>query len=248
MVDMAVGASGTAQRDFRIGKVISKSFSIFGAHFATFSLIAAVVWLPVAVVGFLYQGGGQMAEGIQAAVTFAIILLLQPLSTAIILYGAFQHMRGRPVRLGESVSRGLARFLPLVGLMLLTLLGVMLGALLFIIPGIILMVMWYVAVPVNVVERAGPVTSLRRSRALTKGHRWKLFGMYLLVFIVNMIVGSLLPIGAAAVGGPVGALAAQLVWQGVAGAFGSVLVVVAYYDLRVAKEGIDIERIAVVFD
>ncbi|WP_088343049.1 MULTISPECIES: hypothetical protein [Rhodomicrobium] len=248
MVDVTAGASGVTGREFRIGKVISKSFSIFAAHFGTFSLVAGVVWLPIALYGYFSQSADPNAQGLQALISFVAILFLQPLSTAIILYGAFQHMRGRPVRLGESISRGLARFLPLVGVMLLALLGIMLGALLFIIPGLILLVMWYVAVPACVVERIGPIASLRRSRILTKGHRWKLFGLYVLVALISGIVGGLLPIAGRAVGGPVGVLLAQWVWQAVAQAFSSVLIVVAYYDLRVAKEGIDIERIAVVFD
>jgi hypothetical protein len=41
---------------------------------------------------------------------------------------------------------------------------------------------------------------------------------------------------------------ALLIWHGLTQAFGSVLIVVAYYYLRVAKEGMDIEGIAAVFD
>lgn len=247
MVDVTAGA-GLARREFRIGKVISKSVEIFAARFAMFTLVAGAVWLPIALFGYVSDGGSAQAEGLTALVTFAFILFIQPLSTAIILYAAFQHMRGLPVRLGDSISRGLARFLPLVGVMVLSTLGILLGFFLLIIPGLILMVMWYVAVPVCVVERAGPITSLGRSQALTKGHRWKLFGLYILVLIVSGIGGALLPLGGAALAGPAGGLLAQIVWQGVAQAFGSVLIVVAYHDLRVAKEGVDIERIAVVFD
>jgi len=37
-------------------------------------------------------------------------------------------------------------------------------------------------------------------------------------------------------------------WGGILVAFNAVLLVVTYHDLRVAKEGTDIERLAVVFD
>jgi len=39
-----------------------------------------------------------------------------------------------------------------------------------------------------------------------------------------------------------------LVWSAVLGAFSSVVVAVSYRQLRVAKEGVDIEQIAAVFD
>jgi hypothetical protein len=39
-----------------------------------------------------------------------------------------------------------------------------------------------------------------------------------------------------------------LIWTAIVSAFYSVVVAVTYYGLRVAKEGIDIEQIASVFD
>ncbi len=52
---------------------------------------------------------------------------------------------------------------------------------------------------------------------------------------------------AAIVGAPL-ALVGSLIWNGIWGAFYAIAVVVTYHDLRVAKEGIDIEQIASVFD
>jgi hypothetical protein len=39
-----------------------------------------------------------------------------------------------------------------------------------------------------------------------------------------------------------------LLWGAVYGAFSAILAVVAYHDLRVAKEGVDTDQIASVFD
>ena len=111
-----------------------------------------------------------------------------------------------------------------------------------------LLTMWFVAIPVCVVERKGPMTSMVRSAEITKGNRWKIFGMILLVGIVAAIVGAVI----AAVLRPTGAglLAAlgTLVWNGVWSAFYAIFVTVTYRDLRVAKEGIDTGQIASVFD
>src|SRR5215475_5262435 len=52
--------------------------------------------------------------------------------------------------------------------------------------------MWFVAVPACVEERLGPWTSLRRSRDLTKGHRWKLCGPALLPVIPSLGIWFLL--------------------------------------------------------
>jgi hypothetical protein len=49
-------------------------------------------------------------------------------------------------------------------------------------------------------------------------------------------------------GGVLMAQIANFVWSALFGAFFSINFVVAYHDLRVAKEGIDTDRIAAVFD
>jgi hypothetical protein len=241
--------------EFRIGRVISKSLDVFVSNIVTFTLIAGVVWLPFLVFAAIQepalgpQGGPpsapQIAEGL---VSFALFLFLTPLSTAIILHGAFQYMRGRPVRMGESVSVGLSRLLPLLGVIVLITLGAMVGTLLLVIPGVILLLMWYVAVPVCVVEKMGPVRSLGRSRQLTKGCRWKLFGLMLLVGIVGGVGKVVVTFAGSALAGDWGAVGTQFVWQGLAGGFNGVLGVVTYYYLRVAKEGVDVDQIAAVFD
>jgi hypothetical protein len=41
---------------------------------------------------------------------------------------------------------------------------------------------------------------------------------------------------------------ARLIWAALYGAYNAIAVVMTYHDLRVAKEGIDIEQIASVFD
>jgi len=50
------------------------------------------------------------------------------------------------------------------------------------------------------------------------------------------------------IGGLGFSLVLDLIWGAVAGAFNAIMVVVAYHDLRVAKEGIDTDQIASVFD
>lgn len=237
------------ESEFRIGKVFSKSFSVFSQNFVTFTIIAGVVALPTLGFGLIQPGTEPRAEDfVKIFGAIAVMFFLSPLATAIILHAAFQHMRGRPVRLGESISGGLRRFLPLLGVMILFTLGVTLGLVLLLVPGIILMVMWYVAVPACVVEHTGPVRSLARSRELTKGYRWKIFALIVIVYLVTIIGNNLLEAVAMAFGGVAGYIGATIIWQGVAGGFGAVLVAVAYYYLRVAKEGVDVDQIASVFD
>lgn len=122
-----------------------------------------------------------------------------------------------------------------------------LASILLIVPGLILFTMWFVATPVCVVERLGPNASMRRSTQLTKGHRWKVFGLILLLVIISAVVSPLIEFGLAAISTTL-SLVGTLIWNGIWGAFYAIAVVVTYHDLRVAKEGINIEQIASVFD
>ena len=121
------------------------------------------------------------------------------------------------------------------------------GLILLIIPGLILYTIWFVSVAACVVERTGAWASMRRSRELTKGHRWKVFGIVLLLLLLSL-VSSLLQLLLTAAGGETLALIGTTIWTAIGSAFSSVLITVTYYELRAAKEGIDIEQIASVFD
>ena len=119
---------------------------------------------------------------------------------------------------------------------------------LLVIPAFIVATMLLVAMPACVVERLGPGKSMSRSSQLTKGHRWKIFGLWLLVMFVSGILQSVLIGLAGVIGGPILALIVFLAWSAIFGAFYAIMVVVIYHDLRVAKEGVDTDQIAAVFD
>jgi hypothetical protein len=108
--------------------------------------------------------------------------------------------------------------------------------------------MWFVATPVCVVEKLGPLGSMGRSSRLTKGHRWKIFGLFLLLIIISVVVSQSVAVILVAIGGVTLALLGAIAWGGVWGAFYAISVVVTYHDLRAAKEGTDIDQIAAVFD
>src|SRR5262245_8353684 len=238
-----------AQGDFRVGAVINRSFSVLSRHFLTFFIISLIAVSPLLL---LRQGSATAAtDPAQALITlglgFVLLMVLSMFSSAIILHGAFQDMRKRPLNPLESLKVALRRLLPLILLALLQSVLMLLGLILLIVPGVILYIMWLVSFAACVVERTGPWRSMRRSQELTKGHRWKVFGLLLLVLLLSLI-SPLLQLVLNATAGETAALIGNAIWTAIGSAFSSVLLAVTYHDLRVAKEGIDIEQIASVFD
>jgi hypothetical protein len=237
MTESSFPAPRFVESDFRIGRAFNRTAMIFSRNFLPFCLVTAVASLPDLALKSSARGVGLFLP-----------IILNALSQAIVLYGAFQEMRGRPVSLAECLKVGLRRFLPIVGLAILTALGIAFGFVLLVVPGLILFTMWFVATPACVVEQLGPFRSMERSAQLTKGHRWKILGAMLLLLVPAVIVSQLLEVTLTALGGSTLALAGDLTWTSVWGAFYAVLVVVTYHDLRVVKDGVDIEQIAAVFD
>ena len=237
-----------APGEFRIGDVLSKSATLLSRHFLIFFVVAIVASLPRLLwVGVEEPNPADFPWG-RFLVGLLLFLVLNTLAQAVILYGAFQAMRGRPVNLSECLRVGLGRFFPIIGLVICAYLGIWIGLILLIVPGIILGIMWYVATPVCVVEQKGPLASLGRSSEITKGHRWKIFGMVLLLIIVAAIVGGIVGAVLGLTGSPVLVALGTLAWNGAWGAFYAIFGVVTYHDLRVAKEGVDTHEIAAVFD
>jgi hypothetical protein len=216
------------------------------------------------------------------AVVFVIVILVFNLCEAMVLYIAVEHVRGKPVNLVDGLKVALGRFFPLIGIILLIMLalfgvglsvGIVAGGfallpslaaailtpvlvLLSLVPYFMLIIMWSVARPACVAERLGPLRSLRRSRELTRGHRWKILGLILLALlcflVVAVIVSAVFGVATALGGGLIFATPLlryiSLILEAIILAFFWILIAVTYRDLRVAREGIDTDQIATVFE
>jgi hypothetical protein len=263
MTDATLPAGRFTEGDFRVGQVFSRTWSVFSGNFLKFMLVTGIASLPPLLIP---QPSPATPDnpfgnlGLSFFLGMFLMIVLGTLSQAIVLYGAFQDMRGKPVSLADCLKVGLHRFFPVIGLAIVVGLAVIFASLFLFVPGMILYIMWFVATPVCVVEQLGPLRSMGRSRELTKGHRWKIFGLSLLILIPVMIVASVIValiaivLGTGAIVGLPSVLASplgevvNLIWSAAWGAFYAVMVVVTYHDLRVAKEGVDTEQIAAVFE
>ncbi len=240
--------------DFRVGRVIDRTASVLSRNFLPFFLVTAIAQLPSQVfsqisastTSGLSQSGAETAGLIGLASSLSMVLGI--LSQAIVLYGTFEDLRGRPVSVRASLQVCLRRFFPVLGLSIC--MGVFEGiaALALIFPALILFMMWFVATPACVIEQLGPFRSMGRSSQLTKGHRWKILGLMLVYFMALMVVSGVLGASLNAMGGTPLKLIGDVLWSGVSGSFSSIVIAVTYYDLRMIKEGIDVEQVASVFE
>lgn len=114
--------------------------------------------------------------------------LVSVIGEAALLHLTVSELAGRPLPAVDSLRVGLRVFFPILLISFLTFLGVAVGFALLFVPGVILVLMWIVVLPVYVTEQIGIMGVFGRSRALTKGNRWRLLGLLILFFIVVMVI------------------------------------------------------------
>jgi hypothetical protein len=242
MTDAALPAGRFAEGEFHVGGVLNRTWSVLSRNFLTFFLVSAIANLP----HLLLINPGQ-DRGLYIAAVL-VNTVLGTVSQAMVVYGAFQQMRGQPASLVASLQAGWRRILPVIGLAITAAFLTAVGFGLLIVPGLVVITMLFVATPVCVVEQLDPFASIERSAQLTCGHRWKIFGLLLLVIPAAMVGGAVDLALETADGGAFLVSVGQLIWDAIWGAAAAVLAIATYHDLRVAKEGVDTEQIAAVFE
>jgi len=262
MADSPAAAAMPAGAQFGVGAVLGRAFSIYGSRFGVFLLLGLVTLSPLLLFGlygiFVRYPGLPAAPGAFGAMqwltalgTILLSMIFNVICQATILFGTFQVMLGRGFSFGESMGVGLRRALPVIGVSIVAAICWSLASVLLIVPGIIVFCMLYVAVPACVIERAGVFASLDRSSKLTKGYRWKIFAIVLVFYVISGVGSGLIGVALRHVlpGSNLAVLSEiiSFLWQAAATALGAVFAAVAYHDLRVAKEGVDTEKIAAVF-
>jgi hypothetical protein len=247
MTDQSLPAGGFAERDFNIGHVFNRTVSIFWRNLLPFCLVSLLANLPNFAL-YIPKSTASSDIDVWSAVAVLLAMVLNTLSQAVIVHAAFDDMRRRPINMTESFKTGLRRFFPVLGVAICAPILAGLAGLALFFPAFIVLTMLFVSAPVCVVERLGPFKSMGRSARLTKGNRWKIFGLWFATFIVQAMVQSTLTGLPNARGGSLLSMPLLVIWGAVYGAFSAVLAVVTYNDLRVAKEGIDTDQIASVFD
>jgi hypothetical protein len=112
---------------------------------------------------------------------------------------------------------------------------------------LVLVVLWWVFIPAIVMERAGPIACFGRSRALTKGHRWGVLAIVVLIAVANGVVSAIadqIRGGGLPLVGDILDLVSIAFFTMVTAA----LAAVGYYYLRGEKEGVAIDDVVKVFD
>lgn len=186
-------------RSMSIGRVFGRAFATLGDNPL---VMFGIAFLFRAVPGALLGWG--LAEGRQATGFDALSglfwygsggiigLILSTITQGAMVRATTAYSEGRRAGFVECALTGLRVFLPLIGLGLVLAFGVVLGLGLLIVPGVMIYVMWSVAAPALVEERRGVFAAFARSRFLTRGARWRVFALELVVLVFYWLASATL--------------------------------------------------------
>ncbi|HET7423197.1 MAG TPA: glycerophosphoryl diester phosphodiesterase membrane domain-containing protein [Gemmatimonadales bacterium] len=245
-----------ALRPLSMGEILDVSFQLYRRHFAALAMVALICsGLPVLLSLFIEASGGMLQHVWLTLAYYGIFVVLSAIATAATVFIVSESYMGRPLSAGEALNRATPFLWRVIACSILTGLLVMVGFLLFLVPGIVLLCGLILAFPALVLEPGSTASgALARSWALTRGSRWRIFGMLLtlgLLLYVPIVALTALaalvlpdaPTGSVMSGGLIGLVMAAVVQLFLYPLFYCVLTV-SYYDLRVRKEGFDLEVLA----
>jgi len=249
-------ATAAPEAKVDIGRVLSRGFATLGANFLPFLALSLVLaGLPAFALDY-WRWGTSADPRLDWTWPVGVLLaslVADTLLTGVLVRSTILHLGGRDSASGASALLALRLLPALVGLSLLLAIAVGIGLVFLIVPGVMIYCATSVAVPVLMEERCGVFGSIERSRALTRGSRWPIFALVVLLWIIGAVIQGVCVrfsmLGADEAAGPDPAVAgiADALSAGLSTMIVAVVLAALYVELREVKEGASVNALADVF-
>jgi hypothetical protein len=254
-----------------IGEILDAAVALYRARFAKLLLVTAAVVVPIQVFTALVLLSAQ-PDHFEIGVTGAptpvydsgdaaaqlgatiVILVIGAIATAFVSAACTRIVADAYVdhaaTTGEAVRDAGRRLLPLIGVTLVVAAAQFAGFLACFVGAIVPFVFFAVAVPVLILEHTGVFRAIGRSVELTKSKFGHVLGLVLAAQLLGVVLQggltALLGIGLASDNATV-----LVILQSIANAISAIITtpflatatVALYFDLRVRKEGFDIQML-----
>jgi hypothetical protein len=216
-------------------RVFERIFEIYRDQFTLLIPAALVVFVPVAVVsGLIYAGDvGILGALIVAAIGTIATYWFQ----GMVVEAARDILDGRRDHTVGSLARSVTPVVfPLVIAGILAGIAIGIGLLLLIVPGLFLLTIWAVLAPVIVIERREVMNAFGRSRELVRGSGWQVFGVIVVLFLLQLVVtGAIQAIANSVADTVVGYSVADLIVRLVVAPLSALAAAVLYFELKALR-------------
>jgi hypothetical protein len=239
-------------RPLSLGEVLDVSFGLYRSRFAPLLVVSVVCQLVPSLLRAYFGSPGNLFRNLPMLLAYyTLAIVLSAVGVAASTFIVSDAYLGRPTSASAALGRAMSMLGRIIVVSMVSSLLIGIGFILLIVPGILLLSGLILSTVVTVLETPENSTAaMGRSWELTKGFRGKVLltmcCIFLLLMVPTMTVGVIWGIVGAASGtvGLVGmevitSLLSILIYP-----FFYVVLTVLYYDLRVRKEGFDLELLA----
>jgi hypothetical protein len=230
-------------RERSVADIIAGALDMYQSYPLLFLTLALGVIAPYQLAVLAINGTGPLSGSAHHSLAAYYLLLLLdyafvgPLVSALHIHAVIRIGAGHTPRLAQVALRGL-RVLPVVAAAVIVAgLGIALGFLALIVPGVLLALRWSVVAQVAAVEHEGWIPALRRSGALTRGHYWHIFGLFVITTIVNGGIGlaaAAIPLGSTS---GAASVALGIGTHTITASFSALTLAILFFDLRAREPG-----------
>lgn len=242
------------------GEILDVSFGLYRTLFPQLILVSLATTAGPLVLGtYVTVAGGMLVNPLLGSLNVLLALVLNAVATAATVFIVSESYLGRSLTAGAALGRAMPFIGRLISLALLTGLVVGIGLLLLLVPGLLFLAGLILAIPALVLEGSpSALEGMSRAWGLSRGFRRRVLTVagtvLLLVYLPSLAAGMMMP----AFADPGALLAGEaplglplLLLTTLSGALQLVIfpffycaLTVLYYDLRVRKEGFDLEILA----
>lgn len=242
------------------GTLLDRAFRLYANNFALMLGITAAAYVPFYLILLVIEAslGGRLQSpggGLSMLLFHLVSMILWasiafPIASGAATYAISERYLGNDVTIIDALRRGLNHFWTLSLAQIAATIRVLIGFVLLVVPGILWMLSYSLIVPAILIEGQKALPGLRRSRELVKGHRGKVF---LVMVVINLLqavlaggVGVIFTFLLASDSGSLAVLSSALgnllsIFLTPLGINAAILL---YYDMRIRKEGFDLEMLS----
>ncbi len=203
-----------------MGDKLNETFQLFFGNIVLIGAVVLTILLPLELIGELattepqfdtgaIQRMGQTgdfdpdmiismvnsvaAQSSTGGVFALLALLLSPIYYGAVIHIVAQKRQGLEISYSDAMQVGLQNWWRMIWANILALIIVIAGLFFCIVPGVLFAV-WFAFIPAMVILEGAnnPVDAISRSSELTKGRRWEIFGVWLILFLIGMFFNFIL--------------------------------------------------------
>jgi hypothetical protein len=182
-----------------------------------------------------------------AAVSFIVLmiwaLIAVPLSLAATTKAVSELYLGNNVTIGQTFHTAWGVLWKVLTSQFVAGLVVMVGIMLFIVPGILWSLSYAVLMPVIVIEALRGRESRQRSWNLVSGNRGRVFNVFALLLLLRLVLAAGVGALSQVVGSAMLDTALNAALTIALAPIGAIAMTLVYYDLRIRKEGFDMDML-----